>query len=66
MPRLLLGLSAQTNLDCDARANQLSSSGLIFLLNSSNGAPLASPRRHQEKAKKKAGISRPFEACSAK
>ena len=39
IPRLLLGLSAKINLDRDAPANQLLSSDLIFLPNSSNGAP---------------------------
>lgn len=36
-PRLLLGLSAKMNLDGDTPENQLLSSDLIFLLNSSNG-----------------------------
>ena len=54
-PRLLLGLSAKINLDRDLLENQLLRSGLIFLSNSSNGAPLgaASP------GKKKAGFPRP-------
>jgi hypothetical protein len=40
-PRLLLGLSAKMNLDRDGFANQLLSSDLIFLSNSSNAAPAA-------------------------
>jgi hypothetical protein len=40
MPRLLLGLSAKMNLDRDAVENQLLSSDLIFLSNSSNAASL--------------------------
>jgi hypothetical protein len=38
-PRLLLGLSAKMNLDGNAPENQLLSSDLIFLSNSSNDAP---------------------------
>jgi hypothetical protein len=36
MPSLLLGLTGRINLDCDRFENLLSSSDLIFLLNSSN------------------------------
>jgi hypothetical protein len=51
MPSLLLGLSARINLDRDAPANQLLSSDLIFLPNSSNEPPPKSGVATKEKGR---------------
>jgi hypothetical protein len=50
-PRVLLGLSAKINLDRDKPENQLLSSDLIFLPNSSNGAPLTAGVATKEKGR---------------
>src|SRR5215813_11069576 len=57
MPSLLLGLSARINLDCDGLENQLLSSDLIFLSNSSNDASVV--------ANEKGRGSPAFRTCSA-